>query len=222
MPWGKYMYFISKWILTGTMLCLFVFSSRAEHHSFEGHISFIKKTYFDTLYINFYIKGSKARINQYTQDGTMLHSLLADIEKERVIAVNPERKMYKVLDLKEESNHGQERLKIIKSGNFREIQGVKCYQWRVRDEKTNSEIAYWVAQKDLDFMNELMHLISRTDKIYQFFSVIPGNEGYFPMLSVERTLLRKERQRVVVQDIVRKDLDDNLFRIPGSFVEFSQ
>lgn len=218
---GKGMYYIIRFLLTGLLLTFFLLPVEAGNNSFEGHISFVKKTYFDTVYINFYIKENKARISYYSKDGVLLHSLLADIDEETVFAIDPERKMYKQLNIREESHLNTERLKIIKSGNFRQVNGVKCYQWRVRDRKTNSEIAYWVAQKDLDFMNELISLIARTDKIYQFFSEIPSTDGYFPMLSVERNLLRKERQRIMVREIVSKEMDDSLFAIPETYVEFS-
>jgi hypothetical protein len=195
----------------------------AFEEGFEGHIAFVKKTHFDTLYINYYVKGEKVRINQYTSDGILLYSLLADLESETVVALEPAKKMYRILDVRKENQSSQEEQMIIKkTGNYKFIDGVKCLQWRVRDRETNSEIAYWVTQNNLQFMNELAQLLSNTDRIYEFFSYIPSQKGYFPILTIERTLLRKERQRFVLQDINPKIMNEKFFQIPSGYINFSR
>jgi hypothetical protein len=148
---------------------------------------------------------------------------LIDILNEKVIALDPARKMYRVLNLNEKNREiNRDRFVIKKTENHKEINGIKCYQWRVRNPETNSEIAYWVTHNKLRFMNDVIRLLSQTDRMYAFFSVISGTDGFFPVLSVERTLLRKERQRITVQKIDKKNIESKLFKIPGSYVRISR
>ncbi|MFO8235681.1 MAG: DUF4412 domain-containing protein [Bacteroidales bacterium] len=197
------------------------FSSNAEKDNFEGYVSLEKRTCFDTLHIHYYIKNNKVRINHYNS-GNLIKSLLAELKEDSVIAIDPERKMYKRLDLEKERSYSddKENLIIIKTGNHKTIKGTKCYQWRVKDRERNSEIAYWVASEDFDFMHKLIGLLSQTDKIYHYFSLIPNHKEFFPFVSVERTLVRKEKQRIILTQIERKDIDDDLFEILSSYIEF--
>mgnify|MGYP006292163777 CR=1 FL=1 len=211
--------FYRKLLLFGFIYLLFGFSVYSSSNTFEGYISFVKETHYDTIHITFHVKDEKVRIDQHFNDGTILNSLLIDIPKEEVVAVDPVKKMYRVLNLSEETRKiSANRFVIKKTGNHKMIEGKECYQWRVKDKTTNSEIAYWVTQNNLDFMNDVIQLISKTDRIYKFFSLIPGTDGFFPVLSVERTLLRKERQRIMVQSINHQDVKDHLFTIPSSYV----
>jgi len=217
------MHFLRKLILFGIICLLSSIAVHGKNDSFEGHIAFLKKTHFDTVKINYYIKGNKVRINQYTKDDILLHSLLLDLKQEKVIAIDPERKMYRVLNLKEKNYQNNKlRYQIKKTGNHRIVNGENCYQWRVRDTETKSEVAYWVIRNNFNFMDDVIRLLSKTDKVYLFFSQIQGTNGFFPMLTVERNLLRKERQRIMVQNIDRKKMNESIFQVPSDFVEVSR
>lgn len=187
--------------------------------SFEGLIKFRHYTSYDTTLLKYSIQNKKIRINKYDNEGHLIECLLVDIEKDEVTALNPQRKLYRPLEPenKDHINEG-ENYDIIRSGNHKVINGVKCYQWRVRNQKSNTEIAYWVTEKKFDFFHDLIDLLERTNKIYDFFAEIPGKKGMFPLLSVERTLLRKERQRLTVAEITRKSMDESLFEIPDDYL----
>ena len=81
----------------------------------------------------------------------------------------------------------------------------------------NTEIAYWVSQNNYYFFEDLVKLLNNTDKTYEFFEKIPETQGFFPLLSVERTLLRKEKNRLYVINISTNLISDNLFKIPSDF-----
>ena len=192
---------------------------------FEGSITFVKKSFYDTTFHHYFVKNNRVRIDQYEeQGGKLIETLLVDLQEESITAVNPQKKLYRPLSITSDKRIPREDFKVIKTGNFRRINGTKCYQWRVRNRKMNSEIAYWVAPTHFDFYRDLLKLLKRTERTYRFFMQIPDNAGYFPMLSVERTLLRDERERLVVKDIVRDQLSDALFTIPEDYREllFSQ
>ena len=67
------------------------------------------------------------------------------------------------------------------------------------------------------FFEDLITLINRTDKTYEFFEKIPETQGFFPILTVERTLLRKEKSRTYVANITKQQLSDNKFKIPTNY-----
>ena len=201
-------------LLTGFLL----FSPVLKAETFEGFIKFNQYTSYDTTLLRYSIRNNKIRINKYDNEGRLIECLLVDTDKKRVIALNPQKKLYRPLELKEiKTTEKAENYDIIRSGNHKKINGVKCYQWRVRNRKNNTEIAYWVAEKKFGFFNDLIELLERTNKIYEFFSEIPGKKGMFPLLSIERTLLRKERQRLAVTEITSKTMDESLFEIPDDY-----
>ncbi|MCK5170946.1 MAG: hypothetical protein KAQ75_13795, partial [Bacteroidales bacterium] len=80
-----------------------------------------------------------------------------------------------------------------------------------------TEVSYWVSQNNFYFFEELVHLINNTDKTYEFFEKIPETQGFFPMLCVERTLLRKEKYRLYVINITNNAISDDIFKIPSDF-----
>jgi len=207
------------------LLFLLTFSCSLTGQSFEGSITFVKKSFYDTTFHHYFVKNDHIRIDKYDrQGGKLIETLLVDLREESVTAVNPQKKLYRPLSIVEDKRIPKEDFKVIKTKNFRRINGTKCYQWRVRNKKLNSEIAYWVAPTRFDFYSDLLKLLKRTERTYRFFVQIPNNDDYFPMLSVERTLLRDERERLEVKKIQQDKLSDALFRIPEDYREllFSQ
>jgi hypothetical protein len=207
------------------LLAMLLFGLCANANNFEGSITFVKKSYYDTTYLHYHIKGDQIRIDQYNRKGgRLIEILMVDLREKTLIAVNPEKKLYRPLSIRPDEEVADKNFEVIKTRNFRMIQGKKCYQWRVRNRRLNSEIAYWVTQTDYSFFDDLLMLLRRTERAYRFFVHIPSKDGYFPMLTVERTLLRDERERLIVDNISRGRLSDSLFQIPDDYTElmFSQ
>lgn len=207
------------------LLVLVLFGMGANANTFEGSITFVKKTVYDTTYLHYYIKNDRVRIDQYDRKGgRQAETLLVDLKEKTLVAVDPERKLYRPLRIAPEDERPDEGFKVIKTRNSRMINGNRCYQWRVRNRKLNSEIAYWVIKTDYTFFSDLWMLLRRNERAYRFFIQIPGRDGYLPMLTVERTLLRDERERMIVRRINPGRLNDSLFQIPDSYTEmmFSQ
>lgn len=209
------MSFSEKILLYLLVLFVFVISNVSNTYAFEGHITFVQSTGYDTLWLKYSIKGDKIKISKYDRDNNLIQCLLVDISEEQVTAIDYQQKLYRPLDLEQaDQTKKEKKYTILQTDNFREVNGVKCYQWRVRNRESNSEIAYWVTRTNFDFFHDLIRLLERSNKIYHFFSQIPANDGYFPMLAVERSLLRRERQRIAVTEIKHESLQDELFEIP--------
>jgi len=54
------------------------------------------------------------------------------------------------------------------------------------------------------------------------FAYFPDVKGLFPMLVVERTLLRKEKMKVLVTAIDESMLSENLFKVPLGYQKIVQ
>jgi hypothetical protein len=143
--------------------------------------------------------------------------MIINLDKDEIFVLSPEKKLYRQLEISKELSKEQEGFVILKTENSRTVNGYECYQWRVKNTERNMEVAYWVWQNNFYFFQELVHLLNRTDQTYEFFDKIPETQGFFPLLTVERTLLRREKSRASVVNISSKKIDDSLFKIPVDF-----
>jgi len=196
---------------------LLLFPATANFESFEGRIDVVQKTHYETSYFSYFVKDNDVRIDKFDKDRKIIQSLIIRIDKQEIFILSPTKKLYTQLQIssakKLESNH----YKILKTENSRIINGAECYQWRVKNIERNTEVAYWVLQNNFYFFEDLVKLLNKTDKTYEFFEKIPGNQGFFPMLSVERTLLRKEKLRTYVVNINTKKINSSKFSIPDDY-----
>lgn len=202
-------------------LLLLLFSShsilKASIKNFEGEIRFVRETIYDTTYIQINVKGDMVRVDEHNKRKQLVSSQIVDIEKEKVVALSHSKKLFAHVPISPRMVDGSNGLEINKTGNHKEINGVTCYQWRVKDVKRNTEIAYWVFEERFDFFEKLLKLLNRTELSFSAFNAIPNNAGYFPMLTEERTLLRKDKLRVAVVEINEQELNSSIFEIPDYY-----
>jgi hypothetical protein len=190
--------------------------------SFEGTIKYIQNSESDTTYYNYYIKDRKVRID-IVENNQVDNSFLFDLDKQSIIALSASKKLFTGIPCRPfKKNTNTDDLIIIKSMNSKVINGYTCYQWRVKSKSQKTEVAYWVANENFDFFRDLLSLWNRSEKYSNFFLNIPDAKGYFPMLSIERTLLRDEKLRLAVLEIQNKKIDDKLFNIPTNYKAFNQ
>ncbi|MGC8803030.1 MAG: DUF4412 domain-containing protein [Bacteroidales bacterium] len=216
-------YFLNyKEVLKGKLWwgLLFFSVSQSWANSFEGSITWVKQSLYDTTFYTYYISGDRIRIDEKDSRNEVRRVYLVNIAKEDVYIIDPSRKMYtklkKMLSAPKESKH----FVVKKTDNFKIIKGVKCYQWRVKNVHLNSEITYWVAQKNFDFFDKMVKVLNQTDKSWEFFNSIPQSSGYFPMLYEERTLLRDKKMKTFVLEIEQHRIDSSVFNIPKDYTHF--
>lgn len=186
-------------------------------HTFEGIIKLVQKSHYDTTYFTYLVKNENIRIDKYDSEQTLIQSLLVNLENEEIYILSPAKKLYTKLELSDKLEPTSENFVIQKTQNSRIVNNYECYQWRVKNVERNTEIAYWVWQNDFYFFEELVSLLNQTDKTYEFFEKIPDSQGFFPILTIERTLLRREKLRIYVVDINKKTVDETIFNIPDDF-----
>lgn len=196
---------------------LLLSSTNTNVESFEGSIEMIQESYYDTSYFTYFVKKENVRIDKFDNNHTLTQSLLINLEKEQIYILNPSKKLYTKSDINSKPNPDSENFTILKTENSRMVGEYVCYQWRVKNKERNTEVSYWVSQNNFYFFEELVHLINNTDKTYEFFEKIPETQGFFPMLCVERTLLRKEKYRLYVINITNNAISDDIFKIPSDF-----
>ncbi len=61
-----------------------------------------------------------------------------------------------------------------------------------------------------------------SDKNSDYYLRIPETEGIFPMLSVERSILRSWKSKLEVINISKKNMETTLFEIPGNYKQFQK
>ncbi len=196
---------------------LLLSSTNTNVESFEGSIEMIQESYYDISYFTYFVKKENVRIDKFDNKHILTQSLLINLEKEQIYILNPSKKLYTKSDINSKPNPDSENFTILKTENSRMVGEYVCYQWRVKNTERNTEVSYWVSQNNFYFFEELVRLINNTDKTYEFFEKIPETQGFFPMLCVERTLLRKEKYRLYVINITPNAISDDMFKIPSDF-----
>ena len=197
---------------------MLIFTSSTEDlSSFEGSIEMVQKSFYETSYFTYFVKNNKVRIDKFDRNHDITQSIIVNVKEKQVYILSPEEKLYVKLNLGQNLSDIENKYTILKTGNSRLVNGYKCYQWRVKNIEKNTEVAYWVWQNNFYLFSDLVKLLIKADNTYRFFNEIPETYGFFPMLSVERTLLRREKLRTSVVNINPQKLDVNRFNIPQDF-----
>ena len=185
---------------------------------FEGTIDLVKRTLTDTVYFSYNIKNSYIRIDEYDKYKRLQKSFILNLEDSSIFALNPHQKLYMPIERQTAMSNAIAPT-VINTGNFKYIQGYKCYQWRVRDESSNTEIAYWVAQENFDFFKPMADLWQNIEDNFSYFSLLPISTitGDMPLLTESRTLLRDEKAIYSVVNIEKSIVSDAMFVIPHTY-----
>lgn len=205
-------------------ILLFLFSVVPEHNygeGFEGSLQVVKTSRYDTTFVLYHVKQNKVRIEEFSNNAQILSSFIVDLEKNIVFAIDPVNKLFRQISNMPRGSSSSHNVEIIKTENYKYINGYKCNQWRVKNRSRNTEIAYWVAKDDFYFFDKMLKLTHSMGKTNTYFLFIPGSQGYLPMLAVERTVLRDEKSRFEIKRIEREILDNSLFLIPDNYKQFN-
>ena len=192
-------------------------TGKTDVKSFEGSIELMQKSFYDTSFFTYTVKDENVRVDKFDGNHFLLQSLLINLDKQEIYILSPNQKLYTKLNTKNIQNNPLENFIILKTENSRMVGDYLCYQWRVKNIDRNTEVAYWVSQNNFYFFEDLIKLIASSDRTYEFFEKIPETDGFFPMLSVERTLLRREKSRVSVININNFNVNDQIFNIPSDY-----
>lgn len=206
-----------RFILFFALLWSTIFVPKTSNaRGFEGGIHFVRESVFDTLFVSVFVKDSMVRVEENDRSNGFSRTYLVNLNSEEVYAISYNKRQYlKIREGKKPA--GFERISARKTGNNKEINGMICHQWRVKDTNRNTEVAYWMYEGDFEFFAKLLRLIRPTEHSLAIYSSIPEVDGCVPMLTEERTLLRKEKLKLRVVNIDRSEQPSSLFVIPPHF-----
>jgi hypothetical protein len=196
---------------------LLLFSINTDIKSFEGSIKMIQESCYETSYFTYFVNNENVRIDKFDDNHVLTQSIIINLKDKQVHILSPSKKLYSKLSVNYSLNTNSDDFFIIKTQNSKLIDEQLCYQWRVKNTKSNTEVAYWVTQNNFYFFDEMLKLLNNIDKSFEYFEKIPESQGFFPLLTVERTLLRREKNKLSVLQIKNMVLEKNIFEIPDDY-----
>ena len=216
--------FSNKLLIIFLLVQLLPVSLYSQDSKFEGEIVFVKETLNDTSYFSYKIKNNRVRVEELDSKLNVKNYMIVDVNAPLIYAVNPSRKLYTNMPIHpwDFDNAPQSDYQVIKTQNYKYLKGYKCNQWRVRNKKEDTEIAYWVANDHFNFFQKLLRLINVADKSSNYYLRIPEIDGVFPLLSVERSTLRCWKSKLEVISLKQKDMETSLFEIPQDYKLFQK
>ena len=198
-------------------ILLFTYSGNIQAEPFEGSIDLVYISQYDTTYLSFFVKQNNVRVDKFDKNHKHLESVIMNLKRESIYVVSPSRKLYTEVKYVSTGKSKNNKFEVFKSENTRTIIGQDCFQWRVKNIERNTEICYWVSNNGFDFFEKFVLLYNTIDKMFEFYEKIPDSRGYFPLLVEERTLLRSDKSKLLVQKISNKIVSQNFFDIPSDY-----
>ena len=190
-------------------------------NNFEGIIKIIKTNKTDTATLVFLIKNNKVRINELNKQQQIEKYVIVNISIPEIYYLKPDKKIYtKIPSYRREKSLDSNSV-LLKTDNYKKILGEKCYQWRLKIPDINTEITYWVASKKYPQFYTILDMFD-SDIAGKYFLSIKGYKNVFPMLVVERSLLREWKSQVEVTEIKKIDIDNQQFEIPEDYTLFEK
>lgn len=211
-----------KKILFALSLCFGLNQITAQN--FNGSIEFKYATQKDTTTNIYLVKDNLIKLDQYgKKSGAIEGSFIFDLTTSKIKFVNPKRKVW--------GEHKSETPPVVKGvctvtkgTNTKNIQGIKCIEYIVKNTDENTSITYWVAENKFAFFTPVIKLWNRKDKQSIYFNQIKDlPEGCMPLLSEEKQLSDgKLLTKLEVVKIGRKVPDDASLAVPPNYNKFDQ
>lgn len=189
---------------------------------FEGSINFRRETIYDTSFVTIRVKNNLVRLDEYDNHKKLVSTYLINLDNENVFALSPTKKLFYELKASGITPRELADTVVIKTQNKMVLDGKSCCQVRVKSKSQDTEVAYWVTDNNFDFFSEMNKILRKVKPDIDPFFYFPNVHGVFPMLIVERTLLRKEKQKILVTAIQESHLSEALFKIPLGYQKIVQ
>lgn len=204
------------------VFCLTFFFAQS---SFEGKIEFL---YFqrDTTKNVYLVKQPFVKLDQYskTNNVDLEGSFLFNLNTKEIKMLSHKRKLWNIhKSTVPPVIKGQ--CEIIKTKNTKNICGVSCTEYIVKNTAEDTEISYWISEKgNYDFFIPLLQLWNRKDKQSVYFNQIKNIEkGKMPLLSIEKQISTgKMISKLEAVKISSEKLNDKLFVIPSDYKKFEE
>lgn len=184
---------------------------------FEGKVNIIREGAYDTILVEVYIKGDYIRVNEFDKGNKLIRSYFANVAQGYTFLVSFSRRMYS--KVKVDNSLMVSNVEIIKSENYIDIDGNRCYQWRVKNPTSQTETTYWVTPIQYDFVSKLFRALANSGSAIEEMVSMPHAYGVMPLMVVDRTRFRKVRSCIRVVNVKPMQVSQSLFAIPSGFSE---
>ena len=191
-------------------------------NKFEGSIKLKKETVYDTSFVIIQVRGSQVRLDEFDNKKNLISTYIINLETEKVLALSPKQKLFYELSPSRAIQKPNDDATTLNKENKMILDGQSCCQMRVKSVARNTEVAYWVAEKNFDFFMGMNRILRKVKPDIDIFSYFPDVNGLFPMMIIERTLLRKEKMKVLVTSISETMLSENVFKVPLGYQKILQ
>jgi hypothetical protein len=197
---------------------LLTFGAQAQ---FEGIIEFEKNVGNVNVNYRYFVKGDHIRIEEVAEDGAVEGIQLINLTKKTMYAISPEQKLY--MEAPNRRPAAEFKVEVERTGNSKEINGMKCKEIIVSSTEKDRKIIYWVAKGEYDFFIPMLIALNRKENQSLFFQKIEGIAGFFPMLSQEYILSSNRLvSELKATEVKAKANDASIFEIPSDYKKFER
>jgi hypothetical protein len=201
---------------------LILMGTVATAQAFEGTIDFQKYNGVDTTYFKYYVKGDKVKIDSYDpKTSNDEGSYLIDLTTKKTTALSPVRKIYFDQPPGAAAKPAGTPT-VTKTGKTQVINGYKCTEYLVLDADEGLKVHFWMTSGHFDFFNGLLQLLARKDKFSEYYQVITGTTGMFPMLATEEDLAGNQKEWMKAVKVDKGTIAATTFDIPKGYKEFKK
>lgn len=188
---------------------------------FKGEIRFTKTAGSIDVEYTYLVKGDQVRVEEIGDEGKPEGIQLMNLKDKKVYALSPDRKLY--MEAPNRRPAAEIKVDVKKTGKTKEILGKKCTEIIVTSKELDRKIVYWVTKGDYDFFIPMLQTLNRKENQSMFFLLIPGMEGFFPMLSTEYSLSTgKVITELKAEKVTVKDIAADQFEIPAGYTKFER
>lgn len=201
-------------------LFLVLITSSLYANPFEGIIFFQKMDGVDVTYYRYYVKDEHIRIEDVNEGGVINGILLINLKEKTLKMLSCSAQMYIDVPLAPKSNNPK--VKIDRTGDVKMIIGNECELWKVTNMEDRSNFEFWVNKGDYSFFTPMLNMLNRNDKIALAWVSTMMGEHYFPFEGVEYSSTGKLITKLEVLDIIKKQVDIDLFNVPVNYILFEK
>ena len=210
-----------RFITTISFLFILSFLFYAQNNDgFEGTIKIKRQTTKDTSLLVFFIKKENIRVDEYDNKMQLKKFALINLSNSEILVFKPNKKIYTSAPIFKQNKNIDSSIIILKTQNYQYLLGKKCYQWRLKVPKQNTEFTYWVSDENYPVFHQIMNLFNNFDKAGTYYYMIAGAKKVFPILIVERSLLREWKLRTEVVEVKKETVDSTVFVAPDNYKLF--
>lgn len=210
---------MKKSIISLSLVASIVLLCANSYSQFEGIIKFDKMKNDTTRYV-YYVKNKQIRIEELGSDGSKKGVQLIDLNKNSVLAISDDRKMY--MDVETKKDPVVISVDVKKTGNKKKIQNYDCTEYVVKNEKENTEITYWAGGDKFDFFMPMLKLLNRKDRLSKYFVEMKDIGNVFTFEGVEKTMDGAVKTMLTVTMVEAKKVDPSMFTVPKGYVKFEK